>query len=107
MSLFSPSNQATNSTQNNTYGLQGTFSTSADNSSSPVLTLNFGSGTVSGSTSANPSTSQPTSYTPLANTNSGGASSSSTTLIYIVLFLIIAGVAIYFLKYHKSKKEVK
>ena len=98
MSAFSPSNSASNSSANSTYGLQGTFSGAYNNSSSPVLTLNFGSGSVSGSTSANPSTSQPTSYTPLASVNGSG----STGLSQYYIYLIIAGILILgFLIYKK------
>ena len=102
MSAFSPSNSASNSTNNSTYGLQGTFSGAYNNSSSPVLSLNFGSGGITGSTSANPSTSQPTSYTPLASVATGGNSFFSSYGIY----LIIAGVLILgFLIYQKYFKK--
>lgn len=104
MSAFSPSNTASNSTANSTYGLQGTFSGAYNNSSSPVLSLNFGSGGITGSTSANPSTSQPTSYTPLASVGGSSISSLSSYLIYIVIAAIIL---IAFLIIKKHKKEVK
>ena len=102
MSAFSPSNSASNSTNNTTYGLQGTFSGSYDNSSSPVLSLNFGSGGITGSTSANPSTSQPTNYTPLASVSSGASSFFSQYGIYLVIFgVLILG----FLTYKKYFKK--
>jgi hypothetical protein len=95
MSAFSPSNSASNSSANSTYGLQGTFSGAYNNSSSPVLTLNFGSGSVSGSTSANPSTSQPTSYTPLASVNGSGSGFSQYYIYLIIAGILILGVLIY------------
>ena len=102
MSAFSPSNSASNSNNNSTYGLQGTFSGSYNNSSSPVLSLNFGSGGISGSTSANPTTSQPTSYTPLASVATGASSFFNTYGIY----LVIAGILILgFLLYKKYSKK--
>ena len=102
MSALSPSNSASNSSNNSTYGLQGTFSGSYNNSSSPVLSLNFGSGGISGSTSANPTTSQPTSYTPLASVATGASSFFSSYGLY----LVFAGILILgFLIYKKYSKR--
>ncbi len=96
MSAFSPSNSASNSTNNSTYGLQGTFSGAYNNSSSPVLSLNFGSGGITGSTSANPSTSQPTSYTPLASVSSGSSNFFASYGIYLIVAgILILGIIIY------------
>ena len=100
MSAFSPSNTASSTTSNVTYGVQETNSGAFNNSSSPVFSFGFGSGSTAGSTSANPSVSQPTSYTPLASVSSGQAGFSQ---YYIYIFLIVIAI-VGFLIYKHYKK---
>ena len=100
MSAFSPSNTASSTTSNVTYGAQGTYSGAFNNSSSPVLSFAFGSGSATGSTSANPSVSQPTSYTPLASVSSGQTGFSQYYIYIFLIIILIAGFLIY--KHYKK-----
>ena len=95
MSAFSPSNTASNTTSNVTYGAQGTYSGAFNNNSSPVFSLSLGSGSASGSTSANPAVSQPTSYTPLASVSSGGTGFSQYYIYIFIIVILIVGFLIY------------
>ena len=95
MSAFSPSNAASSTTSNVTYGAQGTFSGAYNNSSSPVFSLAFGSSSATGSTAANPAVSQPTSYTPLASVSSGATGFSQYYIYIFIIIIIIAGFLIY------------